>query len=265
MCKSLDNKDFFLEGAHMKKTLMFLVAVCIYVLFFAYVFSQALEKSLDFSVYVQYRSVIIKGWLLTIAISTVSLLLAMVVGGVLYFMQASRFYLLKYLAEIHKTIIFGTPLMVLAIVAFYYIGDAFGLKSKFWVGTLTLSFYIGAYIADIYKGGVQGIHINQWQTAKMFGFSRYQTYRYVVLPQVITSILPPLAGQFAMIIKSSALLAYLATDEFLNTIRTVQSISFRYPEGFIIVTVGYLILTVPLILIVRRLEKSLNYKEETWT
>ena len=72
--------------------------------------------------------------------------------------------------------------------------------------------------------------------------------------------LPPLAGQFAMTIKSSALLAYMATDEFLNANQTVQSISFRYPEGFIIIAIGYLILTIPLILLVRRLEKKLNYK-----
>jgi len=150
--------------------------------------------------------------------------------------------------------------VVIAIIAYYYIGNAFNVDSKFWIGSLTLALYIGAYIADIYKGAIESIHINQWQTAKMFGFSRYQTYRYIVFPQVITTILPPLAGQFAMTIKSSALLAYMSTDEFLNAIQTVQSISFRYPEGFLIVTVGYLILTIPLILLVRYLEKKFDYK-----
>ncbi len=244
----------------MKKTLSFLAALGLYGLLFYFVYTNALEKTIDFSVYKQYYRVILNGWLTTLSISAVSLILALFVGLMLYLMHESHIKVLHYLAEIHKTIIFGTPLVVIAIIAYYYIGNAFNVDSKFWVGSLTLSLYIGAYIADIYKGAIESIHINQWQTAKMFGFSRYQTYRYIVFPQVVTTILPPLAGQFAMTIKSSALLAYMSTDEFLNAIQTVQSISFRYPEGFFIVTVGYLILTIPLILLVRYLEKKFDYK-----
>lgn len=244
----------------MKKKLSFAVAILIYIMFYIFIAMSALEKSIDFSAYQGYYRVILNGWFTTIAISLVALVMAIFVGLILYLMRESKFAVLYYFAEIHKTIIFGTPLVVIAIIAYYYIGNAFNVDSKFWVGAITLALYIGAYIADIYKGAVEAIHVNQWQTAKMFGFTRYQTYRYVVFPQVITGILPPLAGQFTMTIKSSALLAYMATDEFLNTIKTVQSISYRYPEGFIIVTIGYLILTIPLIMLVRMLEKKLNYK-----
>lgn len=244
----------------MKRVLSFAVALGIYLALFAFVFANALEKTIDFSVYQQYYRVIWNGWVTTLSISAVSLVLALFVGLILYLMQQSKHKVLMYLAEIHKTIIFGTPLVVIAIIAYYYIGNAFGIDSKFWIGALTLALYIGAYISDIYKGAIESIHVNQWQTAKMFGFTRYQTYRYVVFPQVITTILPPLAGQFAMTIKSSALLAYMATDEFLNAIQTVMSISFRYPEGFFVVTIGYLILTIPLILSVRYLEKKFSYK-----
>lgn len=244
----------------MRKIISFFSALGLYAIFFWFVSTSALEKTIDFTIYKQYYRVILNGWITTLTISAVSLVLALFVGLVLYFMRESTFKIFVYLSEIHKTIIFGTPLVVIAIIAYYYIGNAFNIDSKFWIGALTLALYIGAYIADIYKGAIESIHINQWQTAKMFGFTRYQTYRYIVFPQVITSILPPLAGQFAMTIKSSALLAYMSTDEFLNAIQTVQSISFRYPEGFLIVTVGYLVLTIPLILLVRMLEKKLNYK-----
>jgi len=244
----------------MRKIISFFSALGLYAIFFWFVSTSALEKTIDFTIYKQYYRVILNGWITTLTISAVSLVLALFVGLILYFMRESKFKIFVYLSEIHKTIIFGTPLVVIAIIAYYYIGNAFNIDSKFWIGALTLALYIGAYIADIYKGAIESIHINQWQTAKMFGFTRYQTYRYIVFPQVITSILPPLAGQFAMTIKSSALLAYMSTDEFLNAIQTVQSISFRYPEGFLIVTVGYLVLTIPLILLVRMLENKLNYK-----
>lgn len=244
----------------MKKTASFLAALALYLLLFYFVGIRALNKPLDFSVYERYSKVIWMGWLQTIAISVTSVVLALFVGLMLYLMHESKFKVLRYLSEIHKTIIFGTPLLVIAIVSYYYVGFAFGVESKFWIGVITLSLYIGAYIADIYKGAIESIHQNQWQAAKMFGFNRYQTYRYIIFPQVVMTILPPLAGQFALTIKGSALLSYMATSEFLNSVNTVMAVSFAYPEGFIILAVGYLIITIPIIRLIRHLEDSLNYR-----
>lgn len=244
----------------MKKFSSFIAALFLYFLLFYFVMNSTLETKLDLSSYLDYRTVILKGWLTTISISFISLIFALFIGLLLYFMQQSRFHVIRYISEIHRIIIFGTPLVVLAIVAYYYIGNAFGMTSKFWVGVWTLALYIGAYISDIYKGAIESIHSQQWQTAKMFGFSKYQTYRYIIFPQVLRSILPPLAGQFAMTIKSSALLSYMATDEFLNTINTVRSISFQNTVGFIIVTLGYLLITVPLLFGVKLLEKMAKFE-----
>ncbi|MGB3366470.1 MAG: amino acid ABC transporter permease [Acidaminobacteraceae bacterium] len=244
----------------MKKLGSFLVAIGVYISFFYFVMVRSIDKSMDFAVYSEYAEVIFKGWITTIQISVISVLLSLIVGLILFFMQESKSQILRYLSEIHKTIIFGTPLIVLATVAYYYIGFAFGIESRFWVGVITLALYIGAYIADIYKGAIESIHKNQLQAATMFGFSRYQTYRYIIFPQVVMSILPPLAGQFALTVKGSALLSYMATDEFFNTIKTVQSVSFRYSEGFVLVALGYLIITIPLIRLIRYLENRLNYR-----
>lgn len=248
----------------MKKLLQFIMALSVYLIFFYYVMVYRASGDMNFTTYIEYRNVIFKGWLTTIVLSACALLLSLIIGLIIYMMQMSKIKFVYYLAELHKTIIFGTPLVVIAIVAYYYIGNAFYIDSKFWVGVLTLGLYIGAYISDIYKGAIESIHLNQWQTAKMFGLTKFQTYRYVIFPQVLKSILPPLAGQFALTIKGSALLSYMATDEFLNTIKTVQAVSFQYEEGFIIVTIGYLMLTVPLVLVVRYFENRVNYKEQTW-
>lgn len=216
----------------MKKTSSFIAALGIYLALFYFVAVRAIGKPLDFTVYSQYSKVLLDGWIQTIAISIMSVFMALLVGLVLYSMHESKYKVLNYLAEIHKTIIFfGTPLIVIAIVSYYYIGFAFGIDSKFWIGVITLSLYIGAYIADIYKGAIESIHHNQWQAAKMFGFNRYQTYRYIIFPQVVMTILPPLAGQFALTIKGSALLSYMATSEFLNSVNTVMAVSFATQKG----------------------------------
>lgn len=242
----------------MKKVFWYGIAFFCYAFLFWYILNRSVGSALDFSAYYTYRKVVFQGFLTTLSISFVSLILALIVGLVLYAMMISRFVFFNALANIHKNIIFGTPLVVIAIVGYYYIGFAFNLNSKYWVGVVTLGLYIGAYVSDIYKAAIEAIHPNQWQAAQMLGFTKLQTYRYIILPQVMSSILPPLAGQFALTIKSSALLSYMATDEFLNAVKTVQAVTFRYSEGFIIVSVGYLLITIPLIALVRTLENKLQ-------
>lgn len=244
----------------MKKLFSFTLALTFYGVFFAFVMTRSIHRDLAFGDYVIYKNVILSGWLQTILISLVSILLSLVIGLILYLMQESKSKFLFYIAEIHKTLIFSTPLLVIATVSYFYVGNSFGIKSKFFIGALTLGLYISAYVSDIYKGAIESIHINQWQAAKMFGFNKFQTYRYIIFPQVFKSILPPLAGQFALTVKGSALLSYLGTTELLNSVTQVMASTLRYPEGFIVVSIGYWIITIPLIMLVRKLEVKVNYK-----
>ncbi|MCM1992124.1 amino acid ABC transporter permease [Oceanirhabdus seepicola] len=244
----------------MKKILHFLIAVGMYIALFRFVLYKAVGNDFEFDIYIDYSQLVLKGWISTILISISALLLSLVVGLVLYMMSNSKILFLRYMAEFHKTIIFGVPLLVIIIAAYYYIGDAFNIDNKFTVGVITLALYTGAYIADIYRGAIESVHVRQWQAAKMFGFNKYQTYRYIIFPQVIMSILPPLTGQLALLIKGSALLSYIAFDEFFNVITTTQASTFAYAEGYIILAVGYLIMTVPLLFVIRLLEKRFNYR-----
>ena len=247
------------KKSNIKKTLIFILALVIYGCFFYFVSTRQSGRALDFSPYRTYSTVILNGWIRTLYISLLSMVFALVVGLILYLMTESRFRLLHDLAVIHKNIIYGTPLLVIAIVSYYIIANAFGIRSKVLVGILTLALYIGTYVSDIYKGSIESIHMNQWQTAKMFGFSKYQTYRYVVLPQVVITALPPLAGQLALTIKGSALLAYMATPEYFNEVNNILATTYRYMEGYLLMAAGYLLITIPLIRLVRYLEVKLNY------
>lgn len=249
----------------LKKTsrLGFVAAFLLYIVFFYYVMTRSLSRGVDFSVYEAYIKVIIEGWWMTIFISIMGIVLAIFVGLVLYFLEQSHLPILSQLPIIHKNIIFGTPLLVIAIIGYYYIGDAMGIHNKVLVGIITLGLYIGAYISDIYKGAIGSIHPNQWQTAKMFGFTKVQTYRYIIFPQVLVTILPGLAGQLALTVKGSALLAYMGTNEYFKSVNNVMAISFRYAEGFVIMALGYLLITIPLVWLVRWLEKRLTYREVT--
>ena len=240
----------------MKKIVSFAAAISLYLLFFAYVMYKSLNRDLNFSDYQLYSNVIIKGWFTTVFISLVSISLSLVIGLIIYLMQESRFKVLHYIAEIHKTLVFATPLLVIAIVAYYYIGNSFGIKSKLIIGSLTLGFYISAYISDIYKGAIESIHINQWQAAKMFGFTKYQTYRYIIFPQVITRILPPLTGQFASLIKDSSLLGVIAIRDLTKATREAVTSSLQPFELWFLCAILYLVLTFAFSMFVQYLERK---------
>jgi polar amino acid transport system permease protein len=242
----------------MKKIFSFTLALLVYIALFAFVISRSTGE-LDFGTYSEFANAIAKGWLTTVLLSLVSIVLALIFGLFLYLMQESKNQFLYYLAEILKIMMFSTPLVVIAIVSYYYVSNAFNIDNRLVVGALTLGAYISTYIADVYKGAIESIHQNQWQAAKMFGFNKYQTYRYIIFPQVFKSILPPLAGQFALTVKGSSLLGYIGTAELFNRVNSVMAASFQYDEGFIIMTLGYWIVTIPLILLVRKLEKKANY------
>lgn len=244
----------------MKKIVHYILAAGIYIGFFIFVIMKAVGNGFKFEVYLEYAPLILKGWLNTIVISFAALVLSLIFGIILYMMEKSKILFLRYISKFHKTIIFGVPLLVIIIASYYYIGYAFNIKDKFLIGVMTLALYIGAYIADIYRGAIESVHDRQWQAAKMFGFTKYQTYRYIIFPQVLMTILPPLTGQLALLIKGSALLSYMAFDEFFNVIKTVQASTFAYAEGFIIAAIGYLIMTIPLLGLIKILEKKINYR-----
>lgn len=214
--------------------------------------------SYDWSSLSKYTSVILEGWILTLVMSIVALFFSLIFGLVLYFMKKSKTSTIRYIGKTFTEVMFGSPLLVLVVILYYIVGQAFYINDRFTSAIIILTFYNSSYISEIYRGGIESIPLGQWQAAKVFGFSRYQTYRHIILPQVFKSILPPLTGQLALLIKSTALLSYMAVDEFFNTIMGINANTFAYIEGYIVLATGYLIITIPLSILIKYLEKKLR-------
>lgn len=208
-----------------------------------------------------YRVLILKGWGYTLILTFVSLFLSLITGLILYFMKESDILFIQYIAKVFNEIMFGTPLLVVIVISFYIIGKAFSINDRFTSAVIILTAYNSAYISEIYRGGIKSIPENQWTAAKVFGFTKYQTYRYIILPQVIKNILPPLTGQLALLVKSTALLSYMAVNEFFNTIAGVNANTFDYFEGYIILAIGYLIITIPISQLIKMMERKLKVEQ----
>ena len=208
----------------------------------------------------KYRSTLLSGWLMTLFISFASLILSTIIGIAFALARRSEILPLRYFGHIYVELVRGTPLLVQILVFFYVVADAFHVGNRYLVGVLILSFFSGAYISEIVRAGIESIGQSQLESAKAIGLTRPQTYRYVIFPQALRLSLPPLVGQFVSLIKDSSLLSIIAVNEFTQAARDVNSTTYSTLECYIPLAIGYLILTLPISLWTRSLEKRLRFE-----
>ncbi len=130
--------------------------------------------------------------------------------------------------------------------------------SQEWRGILALSIIYGAYIAEVFRGGIQSIPRGQMEAGRSLGLSRFSTMRYVVLPQAMRAIIPPLGNDFIAILKDSSLLSVLAVGEITYNARQYASGSFRFRESYIVLIFIYVSLVLTLSFLLTRLEARMT-------
>ncbi|AJY68947.1 amino acid ABC transporter permease [Geobacter sulfurreducens] len=235
-----------------------LIAFLLVTLIFAYAF-HSLQYHWGWESVYAYRQKFVNGWLMTLAISAAALLLSLAIGLCTALTQRSRLLPLRYLGRIYVETIRGTPLLVQILVFFYVVADAFGVGDRYLVGVITLSLFAGAYISEMIRAGIESVGDSQMESARAIGLTRAQIYRYVVFPQAFRQTLPPLAGQFASIVKDSSLLSIIAVSEFTLNAQEVNAFTYSTLESYLPLAIGYLAITLPISLLSRRLEKKFRY------
>jgi polar amino acid transport system permease protein len=225
---------------------------------FWFAFSQ-LQYGWNWQAVWQYRQKFLQGWLTTLLISVAALGLSLLISVFFALARRSRLLPLRYLAMLYIEGVRGTPLLVQILVFFYVVADAFGVNNRYAVGILTLSFFAGAYLSEIIRAGIESISESQLESARAIGLTIFQTYRFVILPQVVRRILPPLAGQFASLVKDSSLLSIIAVSEFTLNAQEVNAFTFSTLESYLPLAAGYLLLTLPISLFSRYLEQKYRY------
>jgi polar amino acid transport system permease protein len=152
------------------------------------------------------------------------------------------------------------PLLVLILVLFYVVANALNITDRFLVGVVVLSLFAGAYIAEIIRAGIESVGASQRESARAIGLTTAQTYRYIIFPQALRQALPPLAGQFASLVKDSSLLSVIGLAEFTYTAQQVSSATYSTLESYLPLAVGYLILTLPISLWTNALGRGIRYE-----
>jgi|tagenome__1003787_1003787.scaffolds.fasta_scaffold20664406_1 His/Glu/Gln/Arg/opine family amino acid ABC transporter permease subunit len=214
----------------------------------------------DFSIYVSYWPLILRGLLLTIAASGIALVLSLIIGAVIVLARLSRNRLAVYAAMAFVEVMRDLPFMVVLFLIFYLL-PAFGIRlPAFAVGVITLSLYAAAYFSEIMRGAIQSVPKGQMESARATGMSRTQALRRVIAPQMMGYFLPAATNQAVTIVKESSMLSTITVTELTMVSQVIQGYTYSPIEVFALVSVLYWLMCTGVARMGRKLEAMLQLR-----
>jgi len=199
---------------------------------------------------------LMKGLWTTLWLSAIASIFALILGLVAGLAKVSKNYTLRGLAMVYVECIRGTPLLVQIFIAYFFLGTVFDL-SRNVCGIGALALFAGAYVAEIFRAGIQAIPPGQTEAARSLGMTMPQTMIDIILPQAFKKILPPLSGQFISLIKDSSLVSVIAITDLTKSGREIITSTFATFEVWLVVAAMYLLVTSLLSQIVFYMERRL--------
>jgi polar amino acid transport system permease protein len=200
---------------------------------------------------------LIDGLMLTFHISAVSLLLSFTFGLVTAFFRLSDSFMARVLAHGYMELIRNTPLLVQLFFIYFVLGPVLDI-GRFTSAVLALSLFEGAYASEIFRAGIVSIHRGQWEAAYSLGLSTFQTYKYIVLPQAVRRILPPLTSQAVSLIKDSALVSAIAVYDLTMKANEIIAETYLTFEIYFTIAAIYLLITMTLSTVVNIMESRIK-------
>ena len=208
--------------------------------------------------------ILMEGLWLTLKVSIIAIVFGVLIGLFAGIARISSNPALKWSAITYIEFIRGSPLLVQIFIWYFVLGtllnnmlvrEGIGQIPTLWFGVAALACFAGAYVAEMVRAGIQSIHFGQIEAAKSLGMTYVQSMRYIILPQALRRILPPLAGQFISLIKDSSLLGLIAIRELTKATREVITTSLQPFELWFMCAILYLVLTFSLSMFVQYLER----------
>lgn len=209
-----------------------------------------------------------EGFFVTVKVVLAGLALALVLGTVLGVFSTTRSRVLRAISRVYVEFYQNTPLPV-QVIFMYMLGPrvlqmVLGLDtpvriSSFVLGFVGVGLYHAAYVSEVIRTGIESVPRGQMEAAGSQGFSRVQSYMYIILPQTVKVILPPLCNQALNLVKNSSVLAMVAGGDLMYFSNSFVG-TYGYLQGYIVACVMYFIICFPLSMLVQYLERRSTRK-----
>ncbi len=200
---------------------------------------------------------LVKGLIQTLKLAAIAGVIAITIGFVTAFARLSDSIAGRIIAKVYLEAIRNTPLLVQLFLFYFVLAPIFGID-RFWAGVLSLAFFEGSFAAEIIRGGIVGVDKGQFEGADAIGLNLVDKYRFIIVPQSLPLILPPLTGLTISLIKHSAIVSVIAVSELTTAGLNLIADTFMAFEVWFLVAGIYLAVTITLSVGVSLFERSLN-------
>jgi putative glutamine transport system permease protein len=211
----------------------------------------------DFSILTEYFDVYMEGFVNTIYSSIIALIGSFVLGTIIAIFRISLIKPLRWAGTAYVEFIRNIPLLLVVFVFFYGLPSLGITLSGFACGTIGLTVYTAAFIAEAIRAGIMSVPKGQTEAAQSSGLTYVQTMRYVVLPQALKIVIPPLSNQFINLVKNTSVLGVIAGLDLMYFGDQVASKTYATFDTYIFVALFYLVMTLPLSYMALHLERRL--------
>jgi polar amino acid transport system permease protein len=196
-----------------------------------------------------------QGLLVTVQVVVLGFLLAVVMGLVLAIAQRSPMTVIRRASSGYLSFFRNTPLMVQLYVLFFAFPLAGITLPALSTGVIGLGLYYGAYIAEAFRGAIEGVPKGQWEAAKALDFDASTTWQRIVLPQALKPMLPVLGNYLIGMFKETPLLAVITIPELFQAAKQIAGMTYRYNEPYTVMALMFLAISVPTSLLFKYVER----------
>lgn len=215
------------------------------------------------TVLINYWPIFLRGLLGTLEYAFIAVLGGTIIGALVSLMHLSKNKVVSGIATIYVNVLRGTPLLVQMYISYYFLPMAFPALNnidKVYYVLLALVLNSSAYVSEIIRGGINAVDIGQTEAARSLGMSAHHCMTRIVLPQAIKNILPALANEYIAMVKETSLAGTFMLYELMYT-RTLLANKYLIWQPLFIIAGIYLLVTLSLSWLVRKLEKRLSVSD----
>lgn len=198
---------------------------------------------------------LLAGLVVTVQVVVLGFLLAVLVGLLLALAQRTRFGVVRRLSAAYLSFFRNTPLMVQLYVLFFAFPLAGITLPAITTGVIGLGLYYGAYIAEAFRGAIDGVPAGQWEAARALDFDAATTWQRIILPQALKPMLPVLGNYLIGMFKETPLLAVITIPELFQAAKQIAGMTYRYNEPYTVMALMFLAISIPTSLLFKYFER----------
>ena len=214
---------------------------------------------MNFSVVEPYASMFWGGLAVTLEVTGAALVLAFALGAVIAVLKVLPCRPLRLLLDCYTSVFRGIPLIVLLFIAYFATPQLTGFKiSMFAASVLTLGLNGSATVSETLRGGIEGVDAGQYDASRALALPYTTMMARIIIPQALRSVAPALVNEVITVLKSSSLVATIGLMDMMRAAQSVQALTYRAFEPFIVVAVIYYVIVMCLTAVARVLEKRLH-------